>query len=258
MRSIAKQVLFSAAITAAIAIPAPSSEAALIASAGQISNSAQATDWRTASTPKTFDIDGNNIYGTLGAVHWTIVGVNQQAAASSTLGWAFLGSGSQFINAAYANIDQANAAPTDADAGIALTSFAFELTGTAADYLGKTVRVGVFQDVLGSTENAADVFKGLRLVQTVGGTGDSGIVSVRGGASGNGVPDLVFFDITGATPGNRFSLTALTNVGGTGVGQAGYVGPVFFDLATVVPEPATLSLLGASVLGLGLRRRRMA
>jgi hypothetical protein len=116
-----------------------------------------------------------------------------------------------------------------------------------------TVRIGVMQDMLGSLEWGADQNKGLRIVQTVGGTGDSGIVSVRGGGAGNGIPEMYFFDITGVNPGDRFEIQGLNNVSGAGVTQSGYLGPVSWDLVAI-PEPSSAVL---AVLGLAILRRRV-
>lgn len=100
-------------------------------------------------------------------------------------------------------------------------------------------------------EWSADASKGLQLVQTLGGSGDSGIISVRLGAAGNGVPEMYFFDLTNVTAGDRFQIQAFNDVGGP-VTQFDYLGPVSFD---VIPEPST-ALLGALGLLALLRRRR--
>ena len=214
----------------------------------------EVTDWRTTSTAKTMDIDGDNFYGTFGAVHWLVAGVNEHPMGSSLPGWAYAGGGPQAKGGGYVDIDDVSGYPANNDAGIVYgqpANFIFEMTGTVSTYAGMTVRVGVMADVLSSAEWAADQFKGFRIVQTVGGSGDSGVVSLRGGASGNGVPEMYFFDLTGVNPGDRFQILGLNNVGGTS-GQAGYMGPVSWDL---IPEPqSAILLLGA--LGLAARRRR--
>jgi hypothetical protein len=212
----------------------------------------EVTDWRTTSTNKSLDIDGDNFYGTYAAVNWGQGSTNEQGAAPSTPGWAYIAGGGQFTNAGFTDIDHITNFPTDGDAGIILGSFTFELTGTASTYLGQTVRIGVMQDMLSAGEWANDTFKGLQFVQTVGaGSGDSGIISVRAGAAGDGVPEMYFFDLTNVTAGDQFQILALNGQGGPAT-QAGYLGPISFD---VVPEPST-ALLGALGLLALLRRRR--
>ncbi len=242
-------LLASVSIVAGAAQPAA---AALISFVGAVENQAQVNDWRTGSTPKTMDIDGDNIYGsTLGAVHWTIAGVNQQAVNSGVFGWSYPGPGdAQFIAAAYANVDHVAAAPADADAGIQLNQFTFQLTGQPSQYAGKVVRVGIMQDVLGAGENAADQFKGLRLIQTAGGNGATAIIPLRAGASGNGQPDMYFFDIVGVNPGDVFQIIAPNNVGG-GPTQSGYVGPVSWDIAPAALASNPANLWSVDIQGVG-------
>ena len=108
-------------------------------------------------------------------------------------------------------------------------------------------------DILTAAEWAADTNKIITLNQTVGGTSTSGPISLRGGAAGNGQPELYFFDITGVNPNDQFTFTT----GNTGSsGQPGYIGPVTWDLSAPVPEPST-TLLG-TVAALSLLRRRRA
>lgn len=224
--------------------------AATIMTAGSVSG-IEVNEWRAAGTTKTADIDGDNVYGTFGSVQWTVAGINEHPGGSTNPGWSYQGSGPQFSIPGSATLD-ANTGGGDVQSSITLTSFAFELTGVPATYNGMTVRIGVMQDMLGALEWAADQNKGLRLVQTVGGSGDSGIVSVRGGAAGNGVPEMYFFDITGVNPGDRFVMSGLNNVSGAGATQSGYLGPVSFDLVAV-PEPGS-AVLGAFGFILLLRR----
>jgi hypothetical protein len=224
--------------------------AATITTAGSISGT-EVNEWRTAGTAKTADIDGDDVYGTYGSVQWLVAGLNEHPGGSTNAGWSYQGGGSQFSIPGSAVLD-ANTGAADVQSSIALNNFTFELTGVPSTYAGRTVRVGIMQDMLSSAEWAADVFKGLRIVQTVGGSGDSGIVSVRGGAIGDGVPEMYFFDIAGVNPGDRFRIDGLGDIGGTTGGQPGYLGPVSFDLVAV-PEPDS-AVLGALGIMLVLRR----
>ena len=215
-------------------------------------------EWLTASTAKSMDIDGDNVYGTFGAVHWTILGANQQTSGSSVPGWAYLGETSfgQFRNPDYAVIDNLASPSSDTQGAIAAVQspgvFTFEMTGTPATYAGRTLRVGVMADILGPTEWAADTGKAYQLVQTVGGSGDSGLITLRGGAAANGQPEMYFFDVTVVNPGDTFQIIALGTPGGS---FPGYIGPMSWDLSDPVPEPSSALLAGVALLGLTRRRR---
>jgi MYXO-CTERM domain-containing protein len=225
--------------------------AATITYAGFVENNT-VNNWRTAATAKPMDPDGDNIYGTLGAVHWTVVGANEFASGSASAGWHYVGETSfgQFRNPGYAVVDNLQNPAADIEAGIGAVgtpgSFTFQMTGTAATYAGKTLRVGVMADILTAGEWAADITKTFQLT---GMSGNSGTISLRSGGPGNGQPEMYFFDIAGATAGDTYTLTA-----GTSSGQAGYIGPVTWDLYTV-PEPSAFLLAGLTGLPL-LRRRR--
>jgi hypothetical protein len=124
------------------------------------------------------------------------------------------------------------------------------MTGTAATYTGYTLRIGVMADILAAGEWAADIGKTFRVVQTAGGAGDSGVISLRAGGPGNGQPEMYFFDVNGVNPGDQFQI-----ITGNGPGQAGYLGPVTWDLVAI-PEPSCLLVAGAGAFL--LRRRRQA
>jgi hypothetical protein len=233
-----------------------SAQAATILSAGNVAGT-QVNEWRTPGTAKSADIDGDNVYGSFASVQWTVAGLNEHPAASPNPGWHYVSAGSQISIGGSAMLDR-NSGGADVQSSIVLNEFTFELTGVPATYAGMIVRVGVMQDMLGSGEWAADQNKGLRLVQTVGGGGDSGIVAVRGGGAADGAPEMYFFDLTGVNPGDRFQIVGLNDVSGAGATQSGYVGPVSWDLVAV-PEPgsAALAALGFTLLlRRGCRARR--
>lgn len=218
----------------------------------------EVSQWLTTTTPKSFDIDGDNRYGsTLGAVHWTVVGYRQQPAGSPTLGWAYLGESSfgQFRNPDYPLIDNLADPAADIQAGIAAVQFPgvvqFELTGQPSDYAGKRVRLGVMADVLGPTEWAVDFGKRYQIRQIVGGSGDSGPIDLRGGEAADGNPEMYFFDLTGVNPGDRFEIIAHQ-----GPSLPGYIGPVSWDIGPAIPEPSSVVLALAGCAGLWFVRRR--
>lgn len=127
--------------------------AASITYAGSVENNT-VNEWRTASTAKPMDLDGDNIYGTHGAFHWLVASTGEFAGGSASPGWAY-GGGNTFgqfrdpVN--YAQIDTLGGGP-DSGAGIMAVqfggTFVFEMTGTAATYAGRTLRIGFMADVL--------------------------------------------------------------------------------------------------------------
>jgi hypothetical protein len=205
--------------------------AATVTYVGNTTKANEAIHWRTPAVKKSLDLDGDKIYGTIGDVVWVHGSSGEQQAGSTALGWMWVGSGAQFSLPAYVNVDDEQDATKSIPSGLVLNNFDFQLMGSPSDFDGKTVRVGVMEDMLGKDENAADNFKALQVVQTGGdGKGDSGVQTLRSGGSGTGSPMIYFFDIKGAKAGDTFSIKALNNQGGTS-GNAGYVGPVSWDIA---------------------------
>ncbi len=206
--------------------------AATIKYVGSTDKPDEATHWRTASVKKTLDIDSDNIFGTIGAVIWGHGSVGEQQAGSTTLGWVYVGGGAQFNAPAYVSVNSEADATKQTSSGLVLTNFDFQLTGAPSDFAGKTVRVGIMEDVLGKDEWAADSAKALQLVQTTGtGAGDSGVQMLRKGGAATGSPVIYFFDINDIKPGDTFSIKALNNQSGTSA-NAGYVGPVSWDISS--------------------------
>jgi hypothetical protein len=119
-----------------------------------------------------------------------------------------------------------------------------------------TMIIGTVADRLNSAEWAAEANNGCQTVETIDGSGDSGIISLRSGGSGDGTPEMYFFDLTNVNSGDRFIINALNNVSGAGATQAGYLGPVSFDLFTTIPEPSA-TLFGAIGFLALLKRKRI-
>lgn len=216
----------------------------------------EATNWRTPTVSKTMDISGDNVYGSLGAVNWKNGAVGIQKEDQTILGWNTGGAGwevgSEYSKSSYVAFDKFDPALGTVATGIVaggvndVASVTFVLTGTAADYAGKTVRVGVMQDNIEASSAAGDIYKGLQIVQ-IDGSGDSGVISVRGGAAGDHSPEWHFFDLKDATAGDKFTIIASKNVGGDTGEQSMYLGPVAWDIG-VVPEPSSSALLAASLV----------
>ena len=229
---------------AAIAFAANAS-AATIAFAGVINDNAgsQITDWKTASTTKTLDGDGDNVYGTLAHLFYGI-----EFKGQNTL-YTFDGSDSQVGPfAGYATVDHpAGNGTTPADTQVRTTSnnggnqmnhamFVFSaVAGSPAN-----VRIGVATDGLdGAGFSPATI--GLRQVGGGGSSFEHTLTSV------NNTLDMVFFDVTGITAGNQFEVFADSGSGGFATHQ--------FVTWDVIPEPSA-ALLGALGLLALLRRRR--
>jgi hypothetical protein len=244
---------FRLSLLSLLGFAATSAHAATVTYVGFVTGT-EATSWRTVGVTKTMSITGSNIYGSsLGAVDWGNLGLGENGVG--TLGWSYrglaVGNGQYGGDGRYPAIDNINPGGGDNFPGIihgAPSVFTFGMEGSASTYSGMVVRVGVFGDTLGADEIGADTNKTYRL--TGPGGGDSGVISLRGGAAGTSTPEIYFFDITNITAGDGFQLTS-TNNGGSG--QAGYIGPMSWDVAPV-PEPSVLSL--SSLLGVGLLLRR--
>lgn len=236
---------------------ASAAQAASITYVGFVTG-AEATGWRTTGVAKTMSITGSNIYGSsIGAVDWANIGLGETSPGSGSLSWSYQGvaggNGQYGGDARYPAIDNINTGGGDNFPGIiygAPSIFTFGMEGSASTYSGMVVRVGVFGDTLGADEAGSDTNKTYRL--TGPGGGDSGVISLRGGAAGTSTPEIYFFDITNITAGDVFQLTS-TNNGGSG--QPGYIGPMSWDIAPV-PETGVLGLTGALSLGLLVRRRK--
>lgn len=233
--------------------PSNEAHAATIIYSGS-ANGTEITDWRTVSTTKTMDLDANGVYGSMGALSANGEMSGAQNSGDSSLGWALIGYGTALQDSTYQMIDSVNGAPGDSRAAIVQDYLTFQLTGSTTDFLGKTVRVGIMTDVLGPLDRSADRAKGFQIMQTFGGSGNSGVISIRNAGAADGNQDMYFFDLTGVNPGDQFQILALNNVGG-GSFNAGYLAAVSWD---IIPEPSAglLLLLGAASWLAG--RRRMA
>ncbi len=217
----------------------------------------EVADWRTSSTTKSFDVDGDNVYGTHAALHPRIGSTNIYTSGSQDPGFTWINygpvGGGQFINAAYTDVDNLLDPSVKADAGIQTRGLRFELTGTNDTYDNMRVRIGVMQDLLSPAEYASDSQKALRLEGYNNSPGvSSGDITIRNGDAGDGIAEMYFFDITGASAGDQFQFIALQNGVSTG---GSYIGPVSFDIVEV-PEPSGVLLCGLAVAAGLITRRR--
>ncbi len=246
---------FTSLATAAVLTAASLAHGATVTSAAFVEGT-MVTDWRTPATSKDAnDIDGDNVFGTLGAIDWGNIDTGKKVSGSTEFGWALIGTVSPQAGALTpaATIDDLGGG-ADVTAGIDAVgspgSFTFELTGTATDFAGTTFRIGVMADMLSAVDATEDNGKVYQLTQIVGGSSDSGPAILRNGNSGNGSPEMYFFDITNANPGDQFTLTAFS------VGALpGYIGPVSFD-SVPVPAPSAFPAGMALLSTLAAFRRR--
>ncbi len=237
---------------AAVAFPAMvgSSSATTISYVGTIVD--LGSGWRTASVSKGgLDLSGTNVLGTDG---YALFGTSRRLVPGYLT--SFVSNAATYPgNGGYATVDNPNTTPgaspttmtsatlnpfpgTNAPA----VTVSFTTTGTVPG----VIRVGLMEDnldIAGYNSSAVQL-------SGAGATG-SPTVSLTGAAYNNRVPDWVFFDITGATAGQTFSVT---NYGGPN--GCACLGGIAFDSSTAVPEPAPFAVLGAGLAGLGAARRR--
>jgi hypothetical protein len=222
--------------------------------------------WSRASTIKTFDIDGDNIYGTDGYILMNTsndpaqVGplVSSTASTPSYLsGISYSGpvangrSGSHSNAAAIlppgdpggANLNLGYAG-IDVDTGGEIThQELFSYTLNRDMTTGETIRLGVIADSL------ADARVGVTSLSIVSGSDFAHATIVPNGD--NALLDMYFFDISGLSNGDDIEIWGGKTVGGNGAFTWAAISGVTFD-SVVIPEPSSLALLfiGACLLPL--------
>ncbi|MBC8096404.1 MAG: hypothetical protein H7Y43_11375 [Akkermansiaceae bacterium] len=246
-----RTILSKAVLPSLLAITASTANAAVVAFVG--ADTTTSGDWRTATTVKALDADGNNRYGTDG---YLVIGTPtvqpSYATAAPAAGALTFAAGSD-AGVTYTFIDNPAGGP-DFETGVIYKfgtipdenqSLAVITVGSASSF-----RLGVMID----NSDVSLISPGmLQILQTAGsGAGNSGLIGSQ--VEGNLDTDWYFFDITGALPGDTFTVFG-TNIGGSlplSPEDSNGIGGLTFD---TIPEPTTasLGLIGALAL---LRRRR--
>ena len=227
-----------ALVVGAVALVGPA-QASVIHYAGSLINAPEVPEWRTVSTPKAFDIDGDDVYGTFASLHFQVQG----NFSGSTI--SYVSSGSQYRNAGYTYIDHLPNPAIDSQAGIALSGHTFQVNATLP-----RLRVGVMRDVLAPGEYAADTGKSFQLVQAGNPSNASIIV---GSPTGNGAPEMYFFDIFNVQAGEQYSILGFNTPSVSG--QSGYVSSVSWDRVTTAPGAANTGLWSVDMHGTGNGRQ---
>lgn len=226
--------------------------------------------WSRTSVVKTFDIDGNNFYGTdgftwmnegnSGAKQAVLANLVESAPSYFTGGIAYTGVGSGASGSFSGSENRLN--PTDTgvanvgyvgvdlpsgDAGILVLQEAFSYTMVRDMLGGETIRMGIVLDSLADPQIGADALR----VVAGGGMADATIVA----GSRNASMDMYFFDITGLAQGDDIEIWVSNATVSTAGFNAATIGGVTFDSVINIPEPAT-SLLIMFAAGMTLKRRR--
>lgn len=270
VRRLAMIVTVTCAVTGAASVPASAANVTAVGSQLGVGNPAangtngSAAGWRTPTVTKTLDIDGDNIYGSLGYVlfnpHAFGNGGSGQGANALTNATVSLpayiavdATGSNIsYSGNYTTIDNpANPAGAPIWSGIAYTSYTinpgieasmFSITFGTGTSATATYRVGVFVDN-GAPISVSPV--GLRIA---GAGGDSGIIAKPTAAQVN---NYYFFDLDSVAAGDVFTVLLRRD---TGSGGTVALGGLTFD--ALIPEPASAMLVLSALGALALRRQR--
>lgn len=237
---------------AGLALAVTGASAATINYVGTLTNSTETVNWLTPATAKSFDIDGDNKYGSYAVINWVQAGAGTYSGSS--ISW--VASGPQYRQTEYARMNSvADAArgnvgpsalvydtPTNTYVGIALGNNTFQVN---EDLTGKTLRVGVVHDVLGPAEFPNEKYNGLFIRQTAGGSAQSILVPLP---TPNKQPDMVFFDIVDAKIGDRYLIQDVRNVGGADTVTT-LTGPISWDTnvtSAVATAPTFVAASGSA------------
>ena len=218
-------------------------QAATVSFVGVINDDSgsEISEWKTTSTSKSLDADGDNVYGTLAHLFYRIEFKGQNTR------YTFNSSDQQVGPfAGYATVDHPDGVSADTQVRTTTNNAAglsdeVMFTFTAIAGSPENVRIGIATDGLNGTQfSPASI--GLR--QVGGSSAEHSLTSV------NNSLDMVFFDVTGVAGGDQFQV-----FGDSGTGNFATHQFVTWDTLTV-PEPGSTLLLSLSFLVLSFQRRR--
>ena len=258
---------------AALSLGIGSAQAATVSFVGSVADNSgsEVTRWRTATTTKTFDSDGDGIYGTDGysifrgnqgggnAAAWNTGITESQVTGLSLMQGATMPAGLSLVvgdtsistdwdDPAGGTRNMGYAGPRDdgANSTVPLTkSFVYDVTGN----IGASVRMGIAADGLGDGR--------LRLTNLRVAVGPNQADATLVANTFNGSPDMYFFDLGELQTGDQIEIWQELNL----VGQT-FIWPQINGVTfEVVPEPCSfflsaLGLLGLAVCGRPRKRQR--
>lgn len=204
--------------------------------AGVINDDAglEISEWRTSTTVKTLDGDGDNLYGSAARLFYTVTFVGQGSAYQFNSSDGQVGPFS-----GYATVDHPT---TGADLQVRTTTnnavagpddVMFTFTALAGSPVN--VRVGVVTDGLNGVQYSPASI-GLRQVGGGGSSAEHTLTSV------NSTLDMVFFDVYGVAVGDQFQVFGDTGSGGFATHQI-----VTWDAIPPPPGPPVITADPASI-----------
>lgn len=238
----------------------------------QDNSNSQVSSWSDVNVAKTFDLDGDNYYGSdgytwmndsgnsagtlvlnslvesapsyAGGIAYTGAGVvlnGEPGRSGSTAGAAdrLLPDGTGTANVGYAGVNYGNTT----GATVLQTMFAYTMNRDMV--ANETIRLGVVVDSLAGTV-------GIDLLQVRVGAN----IASATGLNRNASMDMYFFDLTGLATNDQIEIWGSKDVDDASNFNWLMINGATFD-STVIPEPSTASaLLGGLGLFMALLRRR--
>jgi Concanavalin A-like lectin/glucanases superfamily len=263
-------------IAAVMLLLAAKSPAATINYVGSLdtNNVPEVNNWLTPSVSKTYDIDGDNIYGTFAAISWgdytnyssstiSFVDVPSNVSLDNMSGYGAqidqlapacggsTGSGvavnSTYQASAYRAVANLGNSVLHTNGSSLATAWMWHTFQVNSNLTGKTLRVGIMNFLYGGAgtinPHDQDSGKGVWIVQVAGGSAQSIVAPVNAGQQFSppsvAAPDMTFFDIVNAQAGDQYRIYATRDLFVRSNPNT-YIGAVTFDVANTASVPASL------------------